>query len=90
MDPDTKPRRGRPSKKKATLFDLYSLLRCAMDDEDLAELQGQHREFKDMTMQDKDTEVQTAIDQMSEAMCKVQAPDLTRAMSLRKVKHAES
>ena len=85
MDFVLKLQRGRPSKKRVALFNLYSLLRCAMTDDDLAVLQGQHRDFRDMTAENKDTEIQKAIDQMSDAMRKVQAPDLTRAEPLRRV-----
>ncbi|MDP2815959.1 MAG: hypothetical protein Q8O19_04705 [Rectinemataceae bacterium] len=85
MDSEPKPTRGRPSQKRDALFRLYSLLRCAMYDDDLAELQRQHREFRDMTAENKDTDIQKAIDQMVEAMCKVQVPDITKAMSLRGV-----
>ena len=56
-----------------------------MIDDDLAILQAQHSDFRDITIQDKDTEIQKAIDQMSDAMRTVQAPDLTKAMSLRGV-----
>ncbi len=90
MDSDTKPRRGRPSQKRAALFDLYSLLRCAMDDDDLAVLQAKYRDFRDMNLSNKDTEIKSAIDAMVETMCKVQAPDLTKAMPLRGVKHAQN
>lgn len=85
MDSVLKLQRGRPSKKRDALFNLYSLLRCAMDDDDIAVLQGQHSDFRDMTSHNKDTEIQKAINWMSDAMRAVQAPDITRSEPLRRV-----
>ena len=75
---------GRPSKKRQKIFDIYSVLRCALMHEDVRELLERYPGFHDRTMDDTDVDIQTAIDAMAEAMIASQPPDLAQAEPLRR------
>ncbi len=75
---------GRPSKKRQKIFDLYSILRCALIQDDITELLERYPGFRDRTMDDTDVEIQEAIDAMAEAMIASQPPDLSQAEPMRR------
>lgn len=75
---------GRPSKKKQKIFDVYSVLRCALMYDDVEELLKRYPGFRERTMEDTDIAIQEAIDAMAEAMIALQPPDLSQAEPLRR------
>jgi hypothetical protein len=74
---------GRTSKKRQKIFDVYSVMRCALIHEDIKELLERYPGFRDRTMDDTDVEIQEAIYAMAEAMIASQPPDLSQAEPLR-------
>lgn len=75
---------GRKSQKKGQLFKTYALLRCMMINIDVEELLSKHSDFRDMTIHDKDKDLQESIDAIVDAMVTTQPPNFAQAEPLRK------
>ena len=76
-------RKGRPSQKRGRLFKTYALLRCMMINIDVEELQRKYHEFRDMTPNDTDKDLQESIDAIVDAMTTTQPPNFSQAEPLR-------